>query len=302
MRVGTPPRADLVWAQPDAKAANDRRLAHRVGIELDEAAGGSFPRATSLPHATIVESVNALIAWTEQRAHEVDRDNDARSADGADAKSVRWVVKAPWTTAGRDRCHGDGAPTGEQRTRVSRLLEKFGALVVEPWVERIMDVGVCARVDEFRPRERDPSDVTHAVGPSEVTDAVGPSDDFYVTLHDPHSLITDARGTFLGIALDRPPLEPTERMHVGITARAVGARLASMGFRGPFAIDAFVYRDDEHGRRLHALCEINARHTFGHIAHAFGARGAKRLGFSAPPPDATILVAPANDGITAWIA
>ena len=38
-------------------------------------------------------------------------------------------------------------------------------------------------------------------------------------------------------------------------------------------------------RRFHPLCEINARHTFGHVAHALARRfGATRLGFGAPPP------------------
>lgn len=257
MRTGAPPRADLVWARADAKAANDRRLALALGSEL----------GTGLPGARVVSSLDELVAWTAGR---------------------RWVAKAPWTTAGRDRCHGEGAPTDEQRTRLARLLERHGALVVEPWMDRVLDVGLCARVDEFRPRAGEPP----AAAPRDV----------YVTLADPHALVTDARGTFLGIDLAPPALLPHEATQLGVMAREVGARLAALGFRGPFAIDAFVYRDAHGERCFHPLCEINARHTFGHVARAFGARGATRLGFGAPPPGSSVLVAPANDGITAWVA
>lgn len=287
MRVGTPPRADLVWARPDAKAANDRRLVLAIARELDAIApapsidanpiapsndAAATYATTSLPRAAIVETLDALVAWT--------------SAGG------RWVAKAPWTTAGRDRCHGDGAPTDEQRTRLSRLLAKLGSLVVEPWMDRIFDVGVCAHIDEFRPLTRAGADIDTSASISRD------NPDFYVTTSAPHALITDARGTFLGIDLAAPALEPHEHTQLGVTARAVGARLAAMGFRGRFAIDAFVYRDASGARRLHPLCEINARHTFGHVARAFGTR----LGFGPAPADATVLVAPANDGATAWIA
>jgi hypothetical protein len=263
MRVGTPPRADLVWARTDARAANDRRLALGIARELDVA----------LPGAAVVETLDELVAWT--------------------ARGGRWVAKAPWTTAGRDRCHGEGAVTDEQRTRSRRLLEKFGALVVEPWMERIVDVGLCARVDDFRPA----TSKVHLS--SSDREAAG---DFYVTLSDPHSLVTDARGTFLGIDLAAPPLLAHEATQLGITARGVGAKLAALGFRGNFAIDAFVYRDAQGERRFHPLCEINARSTFGHVARAFGASGSTRFGFGAPPEGATVLVASANDGVTAWIA
>ncbi|MBA3462910.1 MAG: hypothetical protein H0T46_23340, partial [Deltaproteobacteria bacterium] len=51
------------------------------------------------------------------------------------------------------------------------------------------------------------------------------------------------------------------------------------------------------------VCEINARFSFGWIARALGRRhGTTRLGFAAAPPGARVLIAPAADGITAWIA
>lgn len=244
MRVGVPPHADLAWANPDARAANDRRLAHAVEVE----------RGWALPGAKVIARVDEI------------------DVDGA------WVVKAPWTAAGRDRCHGSGAPTGEQRTRIGRLLDVFGALVLEPWCERIVDVGVCATVEVGR-----------------------------VTAMPPHVLVTDARGNFVGIDVVLPPLEPGERAMLDAAVEAAGAAIAATGYNGPFAIDAFAYRAGGE-RRFRALCEINARYTFGWIARAFADRcGTKRLGFApTPPAGATILIAPSDDRATgriaAWIA
>ena len=241
MRVGAPPRADARWADPAARAANDRRLALAVA-----AAHGA-----ALPGQRVIAS-----------ADEIDLPGP-------------WVCKAPWTAAGRDRCRGDGPPPPEQRARLGRLLAKSGALVLEPWCQRIADAGVCARVEPDRS----------------------------VTAHPPHTLVTDARGGFLGIDLAPPPLTPPELSQLAQLVHAAGAALAATGYTGPFAVDAFAYVHEDGGRRFHPLCEINARLSFGWIARALAARlGATRLGFGPPPPGAAVLIEPAPDRITAWCA
>ncbi|HSK05145.1 MAG TPA: hypothetical protein VK932_28040 [Kofleriaceae bacterium] len=240
MRVGTPPRADARWADPGARAANDRRLA----LAVAEAHGAALPGQKTIASAAEIDLPGP------------------------------WVCKAPWTAAGRDRCRGAGAPTAEQRTRIERLIARSGALVLEPWCARIVDVGVCARVEA----------------------------DGAVTAHPPHGLIADARGGFLGIDLAPPALEPEEQGQLSELVTAAGAALAGLGHAGPFAIDAFAYQDGER-RRFRPLCEINARLSFGWIARALADRlGTRQLGFGPPPPGATVLIAPAGDGITAWSA
>lgn len=239
MRVGVPPRADLAWADPSARAANDRRLALRVADE----------QRLGLPGAKTIASLAELDL------------------------SGPWVSKAPWTSAGRDRCHGVGEPTREQRTRIERLLARHGSLVLEPWCDRLVDVGVCATVCEDRS----------------------------VVAHPPHGLVSDARGGFLGIDLAPPALLAHERALLDVCVQAAGAAIAALGYVGPFAIDAFAYRDGAE-RKFHPLCEINARYTFGWIARSLGARfGTQRLGFArAIPEGAVVLVAPADDGVAAW--
>ena len=231
MRVGAPPRADLVWAPDAAKAANDRRLATALAAE----------HGIGVPGARLIKSADEV------------------TLDGP------WVAKAPWTTAGRDRCHGEGAPTDEQRTRLTRLLAAHGALVLEPWLPRAFDVGVCAM----------------------AMPALG-------EVAAPHGLITDARGTFLGIDLAPPPLADLDRKRLVQFVDGVRTRIP---YAGPIAVDAFVTTD---GRLC--VCEINARFSFGWVARALGRRhGITRLGFSTPPAGARVLIEPAGDGVAAWI-
>ena len=240
LRTGTPPRADLAWADPAARAANDRRLAHHVVAQ----------HGLALPGSRVITRVDDLELAGE------------------------WIAKLPWTAAGRDRCRGRGAPTPDQRTRLERLLAVCGALVVEPWCERIVDVGVCATVDP------------HGV----------------VTAHPPHGLLTDPRGGFLGIDLAGARLEPGEHAQLAAMVAAAGAAISGTGYAGRFAIDAFAYRAGGE-RRFHPLCEINARTTFGWVAWACAAwTQTTRLGFGEPPDGARVLIAPGSDRVTAWIA
>jgi hypothetical protein len=234
MRTGTCDRWDVAWADPGAKRANDRRLALAVHQRL----------GTTLPGARAITSVGEL--------------DDMRGA---------WVAKSPWTAAGRDRIHGDGPPSDEQRVYAGRLIERTGCLLVEPWLARVFDLGVTAHLEGGR-----------------------------VIAQPPHTLLTDARGGFLGIDLGEPPLTEDERAALDRSVAAAGAALDEAGYTGPFTVDAFVYGPE---RRLH-MCEINARHTFGHVARAIGGRV---LGFGPPPSTATTLIAPtADDPFTAWRA
>ena len=228
MRVGVPDRWDLAWADPRAKNANDRRVVvavqHALGIE----------------HAEVIHDVAEL-----------------------DRRRGPWVAKAPWTAAGRDRIHGDGPPRADQRTYAERLLARQGALVVEPWLDRRFDVGVCAQLVAGR-----------------------------VIAQAPHTLTCDARGAFAGIDLTQPPLTFAQREQLDRAVEASGRALADAGYEGPFTVDAFVHSDDA---MLHAPCEINARYSFGHVARSL--RGT-RLGFGAPPLGAVVLVE--TPAVTAW--
>ncbi|TMQ18416.1 MAG: hypothetical protein E6J90_02100 [Deltaproteobacteria bacterium] len=238
-----PGRFGLAWADPAARAANDRSRTLAIAQAL----------GVALPGARVVASLAEL---DEQLGGFAGRP---------------WICKARWTAAGRDRARGAGSVLdGELRARIGRMLARLGPLVFEPWLDRVADLGVCG-----------------AIGGGEVA------------LREPHRLITDPRGGFLGIEL--APIEPAIAEPFAAVARAAASRLAvETGYRGPFAVDGFVYRD-RGAHHLHPLCELNARHSFGWIAHGLARRlGIRRLGFDAPPPGATVLIAPGDDRVTAW--
>jgi hypothetical protein len=245
LRTGIATTYDLAWCDPQARAINDRRFARALARELE----------VELPGARAVTSLDELAAHV------------------AGAAMTRWVCKAVWSAAGRDRAHGVGAtidvPT---QTRVTRLLARCGALVVEPWCERLVDVGVSGQVGEPPPA--------------------------------PHLLVVDTHGTFRGIAMDADGLLPAERDQLVSVATACSAALARTGYRGAYGIDAFAYRDVAGQRRFHPLCELNARYTFGHVARALCARyGGRQLGFGAAPEHARVLVAATDDDpVSAWLA
>ena len=222
MSVGAPPRPDLVWCSPEAQRFNDRRFA----LALSRTLGCALPRATEI--ASLAELDDHLAA-------------------GPDAA---WVVKAPWSSAGRHRVFGaNRVLAGEARVAAERLIALTGVVTFEPWLDRICDVAVCGFAGDG------------------------------ASVDPPHAIHTDPRGGFRGIGLERPPLEAAEHDQLIVTAERVAHALQEAGYRGPFGVDAFVYRDAGE-RKLHPLCEINARFTFGHVARALGTRfGVTRLGF-----------------------
>jgi hypothetical protein len=248
MRVGTPPRADLVWADPAAKHVNDRRFALAIAAEL----------GIALPGARAIGSLDEL------------DDHLAR------AQMPVWVCKAAWTSAGRDRCWGEGAAiAGESRAHIARMLARCGAVVVEPWLDRAGDFGACATVDR----------------------------DGRVIALPRHVLYVDPGGRFASIWVYEAKIPIYDR--VVATVEAVGRALAHAGYAGPFGIDGFTYFVDDDRELLHPLCEINARYTFGHVASALAARtGHDMLGFGAwrrPAAVELITTTPDDPTVAAWL-
>ncbi len=156
------------------------------------------------------------------------------------------VCKAPLGTAGRSMLRwrpGEGTPKG-----LAKLLEWQGGVVVEPWLDRVMDLSVQLRVED---------DETRVDG---VT-----------------RFLTDRRGQYLGVVLGRLTDGASEEMRrwlmagegvLGVmtqVAEVVGDALREAGHRGPAGVDAFVHRRD--GRLfLRPLVEVNPRCTMARVA------------------------------------
>ena len=199
-----------------ARACNDRRFAFDLACR----------EGWTLPGARVVTSLD-----------ELPRD------------SQRWVAKAIFSAAGRERVRFSG---DEERLRLERLLSRFGALLLEPWVDRLLDLGCAGLVDVDR-----------------------------VEVFPPHRLDSDAAGVFRAAVIDDAGdaiAEPPVLAAVRGTAEAAGAALAAAGYLGPFSVDAYLWRDRAGAVQLQRLSEINARLTFGLVARAAAGRASTRGG------------------------
>ncbi len=211
---------DQLWRLPATTPSVAARVNHRrYGFELAQ----GLDRA--LPGSAWVATPEALRRHLRTVGHEV----------GA------WVVKAPLSSAGRDRClvH-EGEVTAQVMRRVDRLIELSGGALFEPWLARSVDLGACGLVGERQ-----------------------------VELLGLHSQRIGQAGRFQGVTIEPegPRLAGDFAAEALTTARQVGERLRRDGYRGPFAVDSFLYRNEAGRSRLNPLCEINARMSFGLLAH-----------------------------------
>jgi hypothetical protein len=220
-----PAVAVLAWADTGPAAV---RAGHR-GLALE--AAQSIGRA--LPGARLIASTSALL------------EHLARDGGSAGA-GERWVLKAPYSAAGRLRILGRGRdPEPAVLRRAVALLDLFGSLLFEPWMDVIEEIGCAAELS-----------------------AAGA-----VSILGFHRVETAPSGAFRRITV--PPGRPGAAWPAGAdpealerAVEAAAAALRKAGYSGPFGIDAWHYRDHAGRPRFHPLGEMNARMTFGRVARA----------------------------------
>jgi len=179
---------------------------------------------------------------------------DAAIAELA-AAGAAWVgLKAPHGASGRGARRAEvGRPVDAGQTGwIERTLREQGALVVEPWLDRAVDLSVQLHVD--------------GPGAARVL-GVG-------------RFLTDRRGQYEGAVLGRAvdDLDPAVRRalaeSIPVLRRVgaqVGRRLAEAGYRGPAGVDALLARVDG-ALRVRPLVEVNPRWTMGRLAHELARR------------------------------
>lgn len=213
------PLRELLWTLPVPSPSVVATVHHRAfHLQVAEEIG------CVLPGARMVESLNELDRLPLPRV---------------------WVLKAPLSASGRHRYiardeHELSNP--KARRTVERLFERHGALLFEPWMDRIGDFGVSALLTQ---------DELRIVGI--------------------HGQRVDRKGQFAGIDL-QPDLSEEDRDRLLKTVEAVAAALRRAGYVGPFGIDAWSYRRADGVVVLNPLGEINARMTFGLVAWAEAGR------------------------------
>jgi hypothetical protein len=194
---------------------------------------------------------------------------DHLAAGGADlAPAGRWVLKAPWSAAGRWRLFDDA-----DDERIARFFARFGEGLFEPWLRRTSDGGVSAEVTL----------------------------DGDVRVVGAHAQIVEAAGRFRGIG----PIREADSREAEIVTE-VGRALFREGHVGPFGIDSWCGMDREGRARENPLGEVNPRLTMGRLAREILARlGGERLlvGREIPegPTVLPILLAGLHDSTAAWV-
>ncbi len=228
--------SELLWATPSTPTAtastiNDRRFCQTLASTL----------GCRLPGARMVASRRAL---------------EAHLTTGGASASIdhSWVLKARFSAAGRwraiQRPGSNLAPA-----RIDRLFDRHGALLFEPWMERVDDIGYSALLT--------PQGLTR----------IGC-----------HRLLVDSAGHFRGVELlvdadsqNFPWLDVAETAELERVLEGVSAALQREGHTGPFGIDAWRYRTRDGQILLQPLGEINGRMTFGLVARALVNRLRTRL-------------------------
>ncbi|GAB4510756.1 MAG: hypothetical protein Tsb0020_28300 [Haliangiales bacterium] len=254
-----------------------------------------------LPGAQLIDSLAALRAHLDQLAW---RRDDA------------WVLEAPFAASGRLRVRQRGAEIDRAiATRIERLLRRFGSLCFAPWVERVADfgcLGIIAARDRWRLLAPHRIEADHAGVFHGVTLDLGAGDDAADADAAPDCDDVDA----LSVPRRSPRLPAEARERAIRAAERAACALAEAGYRGPFGIDGFAYRmpgDGPDEVRWQPMCEINARLSFGLIAHAWAQRRGARtlsLGVGATMPEhapadielVPLLYPAADDPTAVWLA
>lgn len=151
----------------------------------------------------------------------------------------RWVLKAEFGMSARERILGRGSEPSAQATDwLQKRCQSGEAVVLEPWVERIEEVGL-----------------QYSVPWSGAPVFAG------VT-----QLLCDASGQYRGSRFAQDVDTELRWMPAIETGMRVARHLKQLGYFGPLGIDAMRYRDRHGAERMRSVQDINARHTMGRLA------------------------------------
>lgn len=203
------------------------RLAEASGLSLDHVVRPEILRQVN--ERDFARSLGDVL--------EVIKIEDEASLDASLARALARgavVVKRGLSASGRGMLRLDGPPTTVEHISLVRALDD-APLYVEPHVDIVVEWSVHGWVTDV---------VT-------ITSVRAPS--------------SDAAGRYVGSRwLDAGTLEPAHRTALFDEAARTGEALGRAGYRGPFGVDAFLFRDPHTGTPvLRPRSELNARYCMG---------------------------------------
>ncbi|MEE2659053.1 MAG: DUF455 family protein [Candidatus Latescibacterota bacterium] len=167
----------------------------------------------------------------------------------------RHVIKADFGASGvRQIIVNSGAFERHQCRWVESAIHEMGAVVVEPWLDRVLDLSAQFEID----------------------------DEGTIRLVGITRFLAGGRGRWLGAFLQQMVAGlgiPERRFLYGdgkddrrltrifeVVGEVLAPELQTRGFVGAFGVDAFVYRDETSVFRLKPVVEVNPRFTMGRVA------------------------------------
>lgn len=162
------------------------------------------------------------------------------------------VAKAPFGMAGANMCRlWEPALTNAQESWIRNTIQTDGVLVIEPWVDRILDFSI-----QFEMKESS----------LQLLGIVRAENDrrgqYQASVFSPNFTFGFDQSLAAFVS-------GTTQNRLRNLARSLGSflepRLRSAGFTGPLGIDAFVYREQNQMFRAKPIVEINPRFTMGRV-------------------------------------
>ena len=211
-------------------------------------------------------------------------------ADGAARLSPtnEWILKPMFSAAGRHWIRGVGRAVERQsKLAAEKQFSEGRSMLFEPLLDRVRDLGVSFVITDEGPQ--------------------------WVGFHE---LEVSSAGKFRGVRIPvRESSEDPFPTKVRNASLRVAEKLHAVGYRGPAGVDAWQGKTRDGAVFDQLLGEINARLTFGWLAHAWRSRLAEVKAIEpdtpldlrtssemGPPRSAIVLVEPGElDKLSAWI-
>lgn len=257
--VGMVAARKLGRAKPWAATSETMKAAGLLGLSMEPTPAGCFSKTE---HADFLRVLLRASDWSPLSGEETAGVRARAHGDVVDCMREKpgwaWVIKAPISTAGRQRLRikAGATLTGSETRWLERVIEESGEVLVEPWLDRELDFSLqYDRRENGGMRRRGIVVLDNSV-----------AGQFRA------ARVTRRLADFL-LPEDRPEVFGGEDRRGGLVAwledvfePRLDEWLAEFGYHGPVGVDAMMFRGEDGRLRFKPVVEINPRWTMGRVA------------------------------------